>query len=304
MVSNSQAETLAAVTPVVAANGIGRSALIDNLVTQVQALLNSFHGWYSDPAVMRMSREVASLVSPTQRTMVAQENAYLAQVTSILADKTVRPAKLAPITDLRADVAPDDVYERLARQYRYERSLGTDETDALQHVLTRADVMNQTDVALAARRQDAEFFTEHKITGYRRVIHPELAKTGTCGLCIAATDQIYHRDRLLPIHDRCHCGCMPIIGGFDAGNALNNLDLSTLYTDAAGGSDSKTGTDARDLKRTRYQVDEHGELGATLVPKDSGRRRKSVTTRGAIRSRANAAEPGTPYGDITPRPTT
>ncbi|MGZ6852476.1 MAG: hypothetical protein ACXVGC_00175 [Mycobacteriaceae bacterium] len=299
MLSQPDQATLTAAATAVEANAAGRGALVDNLVEQVRALLASFTQWYSDPAVLKMSRDIGlGMVLPTQKVMASQEDAYLANVSTLLAGKTVRPVGAAPMTDLRVGVDPADVYERLARQYRYERSTGMGEADALTHVLTRADVMNQADVALAARRQDAEFFAQHKVTGYRRVIHPELAKTGTCGLCIAASDQIYHRDRLLPLHDRCNCGVMPIIGGFDAGSALNNLDLSTLYTDAAGGS-NKSGTNAADLKRTRYQVDHHGELGPTLVPKDSGRKRKAVTTRGAIAARANSAEPGTPYRDFT-----
>jgi hypothetical protein len=41
------------------------------------------------------------------------------------------------------------------------------------------------------------------VTGYRRVIHPELSKSGTCGLCVAAADRIYYVDDLMPIHTNC-----------------------------------------------------------------------------------------------------
>ena len=37
------------------------------------------------------------------------------------------------------------------------------------------------------------------IRAYRRVIHPELSKGGTCGLCIAASDRIYFVDDLLAL---------------------------------------------------------------------------------------------------------
>ncbi len=273
---------LVALQQAVAANAAGRNALTVNLVAQVQALLRGFTGWYDQLAVKQLSKDVAALVSPTQRVMASQEDAYLSQVSTMMAPKPLRPVGPVQVTDLRANVAPEDVYARLAVQYRYERSVGTTEDKALTSVLTRADVMNQTDVALAARSEDQKFFEAHKITGYRRVIHPELSKGGTCGLCIAASDRIYRSDRLMPIHARCHCGVMPIIGGFDAGSSLNNLDLGTLYEDAAGGS-GRTGTDMADLKRTRYRVDEHGELGPVLVPKDSGRQRKRPTTLGTQR---------------------
>lgn len=51
---------------------------------------------------------------------------------------------------------------------------------------------------------------------------------------------------------------MPVIGGYDAGSALNDLDLSDLYT-AAGANTAAA------LKRTRYSVLENGELGPTLA---------------------------------------
>lgn len=273
---------LLAIQQLVAANGDGRQALTDNLVAQVRATIRAFTGWYDDLAVRRLGKQISDLVTPTQRVMASQEDAYLSRASSMLAPKPLRPVGPVPVDGLRVGVAPEDVYARLAVQYRYERSVGAPEDKALTSVLTRADVMNQTDVALAARSEDQKFFEEHKITGYRRVVHPELAKSGTCGLCIAASDRIYRRDRLMPIHARCGCGVMPILGGFDAGSSLNNLDLGDLYQDAAGGS-NKSGTNMADLKRTRYRVDEHGELGPVLVPKDSGRQRKRPTTLGTQR---------------------
>ncbi len=282
MAQQPDAAQLVALQQLVSANGAGRKALTDNLVTQVHAVVADFTGWYNPPAVRQMSQTIAGLVRPTQRVMASQEDAYLAQVSSILAPKPLPPVGPVPVGNLRAHVEPEAVYERLAVQYRYQRSVGTTEEQAQANVVTRADVMNQMDVALVARSQAQAFFEAHKITGYRRVIHPELSKGGTCGLCIAASDRIYRSDRLMPIHDRDCCGVMPIIGGFDAGSSLNNLDLGDLYQNAAGGSD-KSGTNVADLKRTRYRVDDHGELGPVLAPKDSGRPRKRITTRGSQR---------------------
>ena len=47
---------------------------------------------------------------------------------------------------------------------------------------------------------------------------------------------------------------------YDPADELNAVDLSQLYRDSGG-------TSGAHLKRTRYQVDEHGELGPVLVPK-------------------------------------
>jgi len=125
--------------------------------------------------------------------------------------------------------------------------------------------MAGTDVALAARAQDQKVLSVTPLAvGYRRVIHPELTAGGTCGLCIAASDRRYHKAELMPLHARCACTVAPIMrGGADPGNSLNNLDLGDLY-EAAGS------TSAAELKRTKWQVDAHGELGPVLAPKGAG----------------------------------
>lgn len=72
------------------------------------------------------------------------------------------------------------------------------------------------------------------ITGYRRVIHPEVSKAGnTCGLCIAASQRFYHIPNLDPIHDNCNCTVVPIVGSQDPGLNLNESDMKRLYA-AAG----------------------------------------------------------------------
>ena len=115
------------------------------------------------------------------------------------------------------------------------------------------------DTALARREAahgQMELSTE--IIGYRRVIRPELSKSGTCGLCVAASDREYKRGDLLPLHDRCKCIVLPIIADIDPGVRLNQDDLDRLKADAGSNS-------AKDLKRTRYRVDEHGEIGPYLL---------------------------------------
>jgi len=91
-----------------------------------------------------------------------------------------------------------------------------------------------------------------------------LAKTGSCGLCIVASDRIYGRGDLMPLHGRCHCLVAPIVGDVDPGRELNGDDLSALYKGAAVAG-RQSSTDGRDLKKVRVQVNEHGELGPVLV---------------------------------------
>lgn len=248
-----------AVEPVMQAQAMARRTVTDQLVAQVLALLAGFTAWFDDAAVARLSTQIAGLVQPSQRVVAALTDAYLARVVSEVRGSGVKPVGVVDVSKLRAGVDPATEYQRLARQYRREVSTGVTVGDAADRVRSRAEVMAGTDVALANRAQAQKFAVVRQVKGWRRVIHPELSKGGVCGLCIAASQRVYSGSRLMPIHDRCVCEPMPIINDVDPGDVLNKSDLEKLYETAGS-------TKAGDLKRTRYQVDQHGELGPVLVP--------------------------------------
>lgn len=167
------------------------------------------------------------------------------------------------------DMTTEQIFTRPAVGFRWIESEGGSREDAVRESGVRIDTLVDDNLMLAQRLAQAELLVravdldnldKAKITGYRRVIHPELSRTGTCGLCIAAADRIYHIAELLPIHAHCKCTIAPITREFDPADELNTADLSALYDDAGG-------TSTAHLKRTRYQVDHHGELGPVLVPK-------------------------------------
>lgn len=252
----------------VEANAAARESIAEQVMAQVRALIEAFQSWYDDLAVRRLAKQITGIVQSGQKVVAAHEDAYMSWVLSTQSGKTVPPAGQVAVDDLRNGVDPERVYERLAEQFRYQRSVGKTPAQALDLVLERAEIVTDTDITLAARAQDQKNLqAAHLAVAYRRVIHPELSKGGTCGMCIAATDRVYKKGSLLPIHDRCHCTVSPIMkGGVDPGSSLNNLSLGDLYGDADG-------TQAADLKRTRYKVTEHGELGPVLVPKRRKKRR-------------------------------
>ena len=115
------------------------------------------------------------------------------------------------------------------------------------------DELDNVTRAVAAR-----VYTARKgITGYRRVVHPELSRAGTtCGLCIAASQRFYHKADLAKIHDNCHCAVVPIVQSIDPGQILNSRELAALYK-AAGG------TDRESLKNVRF-TPEGGDLGKEI----------------------------------------
>ncbi len=239
-----------------------RQTVAESVFAQVAELVRAFTQWYDDLAVRRLAKDITGVVQAGQQTVAASEDAYMAYVLSSQSGRTVRPVGQVIVDDLRAGVDPMAVYERLGEQFRYSRSIGNEPGKALAFVLTRAEVMTDTDMSLAARAQSQKSLQATSLAvAYRRVIHPELSRGGTCGMCIAASDRVYKKADLLPIHGRCHCTVAPIMrGGADPGSSLNNLSLTQLYGDAGGNQ-------AMDLKRTRYSVVDGGQLGPTLVPK-------------------------------------
>lgn len=245
---------------VVAANGQAKAALVTVLALQVQAMLAAFHDWYSDSAVADLADRISQLVIPTQQLAASQADATLAQLAS-MSGRLFQPVGPVDVTGLRAGVSSQEAYQRLGEQFRYVRSTGETPEAALASTVNRAAVMNDTDVALASRAQAQFFMREHKITAYRRAIHPELAhKTGVCGMCLDAATNPVPAGRPLALHGRCHCTEVPIVGSFDPGHALNQSDIAGLKAQ---------GLTPEPLS---YRITQHGELGATLTPRSPSSR--------------------------------
>ncbi|SKD35337.1 Uncharacterised protein [Mycobacteroides abscessus subsp. massiliense] len=194
------------------------------------------------------------------------------------------------------DMSTEQIFTRPAVGFRWIESEGGTREDAARESGLRIDTLVDDNLMLAQRLAQAEMIAQAvdldnldkaKITGYRRVIHPEMSRSGACGLCIAAADRIYHVAELLPIHTHCKCTIAAVTAEFDPADELNAADLSQLYTHAGG-------TSAAHLKRTRYQVDHHGELGPVLVPKkpykprDPKKRAAQPNSPGANRSETKA----------------
>lgn len=167
-----------------------------------------------------------------------------------------------------AEEAAADAAFEAEQELRRQAALSEEQQQELlermaQHEMEmRAERMVNDDIAMASRAasQDAmKAAPAGRITGYRRVLHPELSESGqSCGLCVAASTRVYKVGELLPIHNFCKCECVPIVDGADPGSQINDDDLATLY-DEAGGSTAK-----EDLVNERYVVFQHPELGPVL----------------------------------------
>lgn len=218
--------------------------------------------WYDSAAITRYAKDVAKLVETSQRQAADLTNAFQARVLTELTGRTATPVRRVDVTRLRG-IDHDSVYGRVADEYRFNKSQGKTAAEAQDLALERAEQLADMDVTLAVRKQEHAFVSAKKtVLYYRRVIHPELAKSGaSCGLCIVASTRVYSKGDLKPIHFRCNCVTLPVTDRkFDVGAVINDDDLQNLYEDAGSNR-------ARALKETRYSVHEHGELGPVLTYK-------------------------------------
>ena len=179
-------------------------------------------------------------------------------VASVLRGSTVRSTATTQAAYPR-NADPFDVYSRPIFVYRAALANGLDEHQAQAQAFERARMLAQTDNLLTRRNAALTQTAGIGATKYRRRIHPEMSKTGTCGLCIAAASRIYNRGDLMPIHTRCKCEVIPILGADDPGEALNLADMERLYA-------ATPGTTRSELVKTRYRVEDDSELGPLLIP--------------------------------------
>lgn len=170
----------------------------------------------------------------------------------------------------RMMVRPAEAYRSMAVKQPDIRPVAWDKLDDdvresvtrwLEDAHSRLSEIIDTDSAIIGSRTQLERYKSAGIQRYRRIIHPELSKTGTCGLCVVAADRVYTIGALMPLHSNCHCTVMPITAGHDPGLKLNDDDLNEIYRKAGS-------TSAAKLKQTRVLTLTNGEIGPVLSAKD------------------------------------
>lgn len=217
--------------------------------------------WRDATAITRFAQTTAKVVEPHQRQVAAVTNAFHARVLTGMTGTTVSPVRQIDVSRLRG-IDHDAEFGRIADHYRWLTSEGKTPAEAGELAKLRLEQVVEMDIALADRAQSrANLSVNKKVRYYRRVIHPERATVThqSCGLCIAASDRTYNKKDLMPIHFRCNCEPVPITDETaDLGYVLNQEHLDQLYEDAGGNTRDK-------LKKTRYSIHQHGELGPVLT---------------------------------------
>lgn len=164
-------------------------------------------------------------------------------------------------------VRPADAYRSMAVRDPSIRPLAWDNLDDyvqkavddwLDAAVKRLTDNANTDGQIAMNSAATQRFHGSGIRKYRRVIHPELSKTGTCGLCAVAATNVFSTADLLPMHNNCKCTVAPITANNDPGLKLNREDLDAIYRKAGS-------TSAADLKSVRVIMESHSEIGPILT---------------------------------------
>lgn len=228
---------------------------------QVAAAFSGVQDWADHGAITTAATEAGAVARSTSRLSAASADAYMTRILGATIGGSPRPAGVISINDpLRVGVRDwSSVYGRVADTVRLQVARGASLDQAVTMGLQRADTMVRWDSGLARREQWRQSLAANpQAIGWRRVIHPELSREGTCGLCIAAADRIYSIATLAPLHGKCHCTVAPVTRTTDPGGTLNDEDLKRVY-------ESASSTYAADLKRVRYNVQQHGELGPVLT---------------------------------------
>lgn len=164
-------------------------------------------------------------------------------------------------------------------------------TTAIERGVRRAQTIGMTDLELAATHAAREWLAdEPRVKFFRRV----LTGAESCGLCVIASTQRYHKADLLPIHPNCDCVIATIYGDKDPGRVINServtddatptgesrsgvpvfeddqlIDTDLLTQDVHDAILREFGQVAFDARQLDYRkvllVQEHGELGPVLT---------------------------------------
>lgn len=225
-----------------------------------------FARWRSDPlttaSIPRLVDDTVEKVLETMDETRVDADAFLKE--ALEAEGKKFPQDVSPARDgsyPRKNILPEDVWERPVSEYRNARNNGDSHQEAMLKTLARVRQLADADVRMANRERAARVYeaaSPQGVIGYRRIIHPELSRTGTCGLCLVAADRLYSTKELYPLHDNCKCETLPVTSTSDPGLKLNRDDLDYIYSVAGGNTASK-------LSNTRIAEYVSGERGPTLA---------------------------------------
>lgn len=219
-----------------------------------------FDGLETPAGAERVVPDLVHQIQAGQRATAQTSGAYVAGLLDGAPDADRAAVSIELPASMRAagQADPTTPYRRPFVQWSRDLGKGVDPDEARLRARQRLMVMADSDLTTAMREGVRQTVADHPdVIGMRRVIHPELSRGGVCGLCVAASDRLYSKRILMPIHARCVCEPVIVTRSHDPGLQLNEADWAAIYG-------PETVTEAAGLKSTRWAVDYHGEYGPVL----------------------------------------
>lgn len=255
-----------------------RVALVNAYVTSAWKLWSSLspEDWWNDAVTQGVAAELTSrhmAFVERMRRLGAQYADIMLHLVNTDASRTPLPAYevVRDNTDpWKVALRPVETYRDFSVKNPEYRPKAWDNLDKdvrksvdlwLEQSKKRLEELTETDSGLILRKVTLDRYRGAGITRYRRIIHPELSRTGTCGLCVAAAGRVYTIKELMPLHSRCNCTVLPIKAGQDPGLKLTDRDLDRLYAEAGS-------TKRNDLMNTRVLTVTNNEIGPVLSAYD------------------------------------
>lgn len=241
-----------------------QSANLKDRMIQAAALAwLGFDDWYNQAAVMATAAGVAAQSEAAQQIAAGLSSAYVTGVYGVMTASRAPSIGRSQTGVIRNGAPSKLVHSRAANAYLRAIATGVaDHRGAINLAVRRASDTMLSDLTLQEREAQQRILADLGVAHFRRILHPELSVSGSCGLCVAASQRTYNTGDLMPMHPpTCKCTVMPVIGDDDPGLDLNEQDIGQLRDDAGSNK-------ASDLRRTRYTVHQHGELGPVLTKVD------------------------------------
>lgn len=260
----SEAEQVALVQAYASSAAAMRARTLAYIVAVFRAL-----GSWRDADVGRFTGRAVPFMAGAQQATGRLTQAYLQQMVALQLNRP-RSTTALPVragADLRS-VDPAEEYGRPFRTLWAELSPAPDGQrkafdEAFGAALTRLEQLIVTDLQLSKTHASRDALGgEDGIGGYRRV----LTGSQSCGLCIVASTQRYHKAELLPIHPGCDCAVAPITGDVDPGQVIDEPLLEGVHDviQQRFGKSDRGGRDPIDYRKILL-THQHGELGPVLA---------------------------------------
>lgn len=204
-------------------------------------------------ALEQFAAQAAEVVGVTQLQAATIAAAYIDSVIGLAGGQ--RPTRIVDVARAammaRNGTTLIDVYSRPTITARAQIADGKDFAQALRIARDRAVSAADTDVKLAARSSARDAMVSAGVKHYKRV--PD---AHACVFCLTASTQRYSTAELMPLHPRCGCSVMPLIG---ESTHIIDSDLLARLKASSGRPDYWNDPKAA------IAVHQHRELGPVLT---------------------------------------